>query len=380
MKNKIKDNDRYLEITKSYTTKYDTEEEYFIEGKASNNLIDSQGDIISESVLYKWVEQIKGGKQVIIENSHNREWSGSMGVVIDAWTETVGEHVSFYVKAKLDPLYPFTQMLMRDLDNDINKFGFSIFGGTLESHYDLINVTGDRGEKLDINVRVIDEANLDRIAITLMPANSDTYVVTAKTKNNSEYTLISKTDPNKLSNLNNEVNDFKGKDLIMEKIEQKIKDLESNLEKTISKITDMNENLENQKKENEKLKDELAKAKEELSEKDDVVKITESENIELAKIALEKKEELEKNKEELDAEKLEKTNVFEKIEALTKQIEDLKKEPEKRAEYRDLIEKSRNEKMKSELGNYDIHDLIKKSRDNDDEDARLKLYKIHGLI
>ena len=170
----------YIPITRSYTEVENGITKYYIEGKASNDLVDWYGSKMSPDLLRKWVEEINGGKKVIIENTHDMEWSADLGVVVKAWSDFVDNITSFYIKAELDPDHPLVPFLIKKLNNqdESNKLGLSIFGMCVGDgwHIEYEVFTNDKGEEVEVGVWVYDDIDLQRIAVTSFPANPDTYI------------------------------------------------------------------------------------------------------------------------------------------------------------------------------------------------------------
>lgn len=155
------------------------DEDVYIQGRASNDMLDVYETKMSAEMLNKWVRRINSGEiTVIIEKSHDPEWYADMGEVIRSWTDVNEKGItSFYVEAKLYKSHPDLPTLLRKLDSG-EEIGMSIYGWPVEYHIETETFTDDQGNEAKIDILVFDDIELERIALTRFPATPETYVKT----------------------------------------------------------------------------------------------------------------------------------------------------------------------------------------------------------
>jgi hypothetical protein len=162
----------HLSVVKAYE---DAAGDWWIEGVASGPKKDLQEERMTTGCIESMQRQITSG-QLPLRASHWDDWEGDLGFLRDA--QISGGH-ELAVKAWLDKADPAAQKLWRRLQGDPakgirpQKLGLSIGGRLIAGHSETEN--GDF-------VYVLEDVELDHVAVTTSPAYPDAWIAGTTTK------------------------------------------------------------------------------------------------------------------------------------------------------------------------------------------------------
>jgi len=148
---------------------------HFVEGIASSNSIDLEGDRVTKEALEKMAEQAKS-EQIPLRDAHSLEWDSKMGKLYDikierSCDENTGEEKTLlWTTFKLNPIDedPMAQKLFFELSdaNKLDDAGIGLSIGGMIKDFDI----SERG------IFEFTEIELQEVSVTNNPANQDTFL------------------------------------------------------------------------------------------------------------------------------------------------------------------------------------------------------------
>lgn len=161
----------------------------YLEGMASDNILDWDLDKVDPSCLYSMKEQITSKDIAIYPRHKNMDWIDEFGEVDDAkiLVEKINnqEVYQLWVKVKLDKKEPETIKLQKSLKRG-KKIGFSIGGKLVKAKPEIERYVNADGVSSFRNIRRVLEVALDHICITKKPANPRSWITNILKSLNSE--------------------------------------------------------------------------------------------------------------------------------------------------------------------------------------------------
>jgi HK97 family phage prohead protease len=159
-----------LPVTKAAYQKVDPDtgkKHWYVQGYASSDKIDRDGDRMGDSALKGMLDQIIGEPMTLFVD-HDHTFTSGMGVITDG---KIMENGLLWIEARLeDPeINPLTKLLLHKLEIG-ERIGLSIGGDLVSSH--------DEFDKMvNASIRVIDEVKLYEVSVVGLPANAESFLV-----------------------------------------------------------------------------------------------------------------------------------------------------------------------------------------------------------
>lgn len=151
----------------------------YIEGIASDSLLDVQADRVSKACLDSIHAQMTSKAIPIYPKHNDMDWSDEFGEIVSSKLLTARdadrEVYKLWIKAKLDRREAYTKKLEDQIDRG-KTLGFSIGGKLLQSIKEPKVFVKADGTSVVYEIRTVNDVKLDHVCVTRKPVNPRTWI------------------------------------------------------------------------------------------------------------------------------------------------------------------------------------------------------------